>query len=81
MRALDLTKKYQADLKARNDAVRAEREAEAARAREAGASMPAAGDPDKETRLWNAAGHYAMIFIIWAAMLALVVGAALQVID
>jgi hypothetical protein len=79
MRAMNLTPTYEADLRARNAAARAEVEAETARAREQGARSEPAGKPDREAQLWNMGGHYAMIFVIWVLMLSAVVGAIIVV--
>ena len=73
MRALNMTSKYQADLRDRLADERGARESEATRARALGAEAAQPGDLDPETRLWNAGGHYAMIFCLWFIFLAPIV--------
>lgn len=81
MRPLDMTAKYRADLRARTDAARAAREAEAAEARALAEQSPPAGQPSDGMRMWNGAGYYAGIFAIWVVMLSAVAGAAMLVLD
>ena len=71
MRPEELTPYHRADLEAREAAARARVEAATVRARD-GAAAGVASDPE-DTRLWNAMGHWAMLFCIWFVFIAPIV--------